>query len=1176
MDTKNPRWIHGQPSNANEMNEMNLMVQREMSNLKALKRLSLNTSVLPAQDPDLPALEISELPEQGENNVTQSLSPQRSPDPSGRRSEEVGGGIQRQPSFTRQPSLHRQSSLSKTPTFTRQPSIQRQKVTQSAIQRQGSSSSQKGEDPSILRQHSGQSIDRTGSIHRQHSSPALHRRASTGPGVLVNTGSQSHAASAYTQSPRFARHHSIVSASNSIHREHSAPVRSQTSTDDDPVDLSDNDKNDSDIRNMWVPAGLHPELAPNEWQAFVETKLNEIRKSQEAQQQSRTNKNHSRLSHIVSDPEEYVDASAVLYQRRASSNEDKRKSILELSRDFVNENSIDDENDGYNDANPHAGAFSVSRRPSHSATPGLKLGATSLRRSTHRLHKPTPERSSSVDSATSQSSMRGREKTSSGPNEDMTNSLGSPKGLGLTDTGERRSFSHSLRRAGRRPQIDPPSSSTPQDYVPFSSSASASTASPFSPSTTSATTSPATSKISPVASTNHDRQVTTAMAPSPSATASKCTMRTRPPLSVSVSAAKAVAHTAEQPPSPSAATPSPTASVMLGYRRRRPPKSPPALDSNSEAFQSSLITPTTPSDNIAQAQSHNHEKRQGLLPGPHGATREKSLNSSMLTPPVKDSSFEKDKKLPPIPGESKPVEEEYIKHNADTSTLNKDPADESTDESATNSRDQQKEDAPVQSMRDPLDVEKVSPPTSGFPSTSSSVLPADPAKDSKEALTDSSAIDKREDRKEDKKEDKKERRWKWLDKQSQSHSEPASDTSPHMKSFTNLFKKKDKNKDSKEKAPTPSPEKGGSRLSSGLTSSSTAPKSSSPVEPSGSPPNQAAAADLISGSSVHKGANSHQPGVGAPEPPPHLSRRTKKGHARVQSRVSNDAENYDMNSVDQRSSAQLSPTAAAAAYNQTNMSPKNGGVSGTADEDNMIDLNAGAAEPDADVMASNKMSRGIPRDRNSRQNQRGSRRGGNSEAKPQDSVNAAESSEKTAGSTGAAIAQGKNSQQTSPVDIKLPYDIPAHQVSDRSFVMMYHRFPLHIERAIYRLSHMKLMNPRRPLHQQVLLSNFMYAYLNLINYGYQQQQLAAMEEQQQQQQQEYNQDPHASSPGASTRLEESQLEQLRRIEENNYGEGMYAQSSGAEEDSSSSSDEEERGSESPNKRAHTSGSDSIY
>lgn len=45
----------------------------------------------------------------------------------------------------------------------------------------------------------------------------------------------------------------------------------------------------------------------------------------------------------------------------------------------------------------------------------------------------------------------------------------------------------------------------------------------------------------------------------------------------------------------------------------------------------------------------------------------------------------------------------------------------------------------------------------------------------------------------------------------------------------------------------------------------------------------------------------------------------------------------------------------------------------------------------------------------------------------------------------------------------------------------YNRLPIHVERAIYRLSHMKLANPRRPLHEQVLISNMMFWYLSLIN-----------------------------------------------------------------------------------------------
>ncbi|KAK9767969.1 hypothetical protein K7432_001782 [Basidiobolus ranarum] len=43
------------------------------------------------------------------------------------------------------------------------------------------------------------------------------------------------------------------------------------------------------------------------------------------------------------------------------------------------------------------------------------------------------------------------------------------------------------------------------------------------------------------------------------------------------------------------------------------------------------------------------------------------------------------------------------------------------------------------------------------------------------------------------------------------------------------------------------------------------------------------------------------------------------------------------------------------------------------------------------------------------------------------------------------------------------------------------RFPLHIERGIYRLSHIKLTNPRRPLLQQVLISNMLFWYLSVIS-----------------------------------------------------------------------------------------------
>lgn len=51
----------------------------------------------------------------------------------------------------------------------------------------------------------------------------------------------------------------------------------------------------------------------------------------------------------------------------------------------------------------------------------------------------------------------------------------------------------------------------------------------------------------------------------------------------------------------------------------------------------------------------------------------------------------------------------------------------------------------------------------------------------------------------------------------------------------------------------------------------------------------------------------------------------------------------------------------------------------------------------------------------------------------------------------------------------------------KSGAYYYSRYPIHIERAVYRLSHIKLANPRRPLYEQVLISNLMFWYLSIIN-----------------------------------------------------------------------------------------------
>jgi Activator of mitotic machinery Cdc14 phosphatase activation C-term len=65
----------------------------------------------------------------------------------------------------------------------------------------------------------------------------------------------------------------------------------------------------------------------------------------------------------------------------------------------------------------------------------------------------------------------------------------------------------------------------------------------------------------------------------------------------------------------------------------------------------------------------------------------------------------------------------------------------------------------------------------------------------------------------------------------------------------------------------------------------------------------------------------------------------------------------------------------------------------------------------------------------------------------------------------------------------------------------YSRYPIHVERAIYRLSHIKLANPRRALYEQVLISNLMFWYLGVINKTQQPQ------SQQQQPQQQQGQTP---------------------------------------------------------------------
>lgn len=64
--------------------------------------------------------------------------------------------------------------------------------------------------------------------------------------------------------------------------------------------------------------------------------------------------------------------------------------------------------------------------------------------------------------------------------------------------------------------------------------------------------------------------------------------------------------------------------------------------------------------------------------------------------------------------------------------------------------------------------------------------------------------------------------------------------------------------------------------------------------------------------------------------------------------------------------------------------------------------------------------------------------------------------------------------------LRIPSEPPAFKPQQPDVDYHWSRFPLLEERAIYRMAHIKLANPRRPLSSQVLLSNFMYSYLAIV------------------------------------------------------------------------------------------------
>ncbi|KAJ6621406.1 hypothetical protein B0H10DRAFT_2163198 [Mycena sp. CBHHK59/15] len=74
----------------------------------------------------------------------------------------------------------------------------------------------------------------------------------------------------------------------------------------------------------------------------------------------------------------------------------------------------------------------------------------------------------------------------------------------------------------------------------------------------------------------------------------------------------------------------------------------------------------------------------------------------------------------------------------------------------------------------------------------------------------------------------------------------------------------------------------------------------------------------------------------------------------------------------------------------------------------------------------------------------------------------------------ALLGQSRTAKSPGPPS---PMGMAPGMMGSAAGINNYSRYPIHVERAIYRLSHIKLANPRRPLYEQVLISNLMFWYL---------------------------------------------------------------------------------------------------
>lgn len=136
--------------------------------------------------------------------------------------------------------------------------------------------------------------------------------------------------------------------------------------------------------------------------------------------------------------------------------------------------------------------------------------------------------------------------------------------------------------------------------------------------------------------------------------------------------------------------------------------------------------------------------------------------------------------------------------------------------------------------------------------------------------------------------------------------------------------------------------------------------------------------------------------------------------------------------------------------------------------------------------------------------------------------------------SGKKVRAEKEKKYTRGVSPEPPY---RELIPDKDY--SWTRFSILEERAIYRMAHIKLANPRRPLYSQVLLSNFMYSYLakvqqmhpqmNLPTSAKQQKKQKEQQQHQQQQQQQHQQKEQTEEFTQYQRYQEVSVNGRRRV-----------------------------------------------